>query len=358
MELSLAANIREYRKNHGLTQEQLADVMGVTTGAVYKWEAGLSVPELELIVKMAYFFDVSVDALLGCKPLDNRLDATVRRLKEYCVKADTQGVIEAESALGKYPNSFEVVYNSAELYYILGREGRDKAKLRRALELFELAFTMLPQNTDPDIGEKTIYRKMCAIYVLSGEPDKGAELMTDHNDGGIFSDAAGLTLAMFCGRCEEAEPYLTDAMCRWVLTLMNMVGGCIFVFRSREDWASARDMLIWSTELLTGLKNTGTVNVIDKVISEFLALLACAYMKLGSKEQALAVMQKAAETARRFDEDPEYSIYNIRFAGKAGNMRINDVLGTTAAESIENILGLLGDKETVSMWHRIREEGQ
>ena len=355
MELSLAANIRESRKKQSLTQEQLADVMGVTTGAVYKWEAGLSVPELELIVKLAYFFDVSVDALLGCKPIDIRLDATVRRLKEYCVKADPQGVIEAESALGKYPNSFEVVYNSAELYYILGREGRDEAKLRRALELFELAFTMLPQNTDPDIGEKTIYRKMCAIYVLSGEPDKGAALMMDHNDGGIFSDAAGLTLAMFCGRCEEAEPYLTDAMCRWVLTLMNMVGGCIFVFRSREDWASARDMLIWSIELLNGLKKAGAVNLIDKVISEFSAILACANIKLGNREQALADMQKAVETARRFDAQPEYSIYNIRFAGKAGNMRINDVLGTTAAQSIESILGLLGDKETLSMWRSISD---
>ena len=38
----LAENIRAFRKARSLTQEQLAEVLGVTTGAVYKWEARLS----------------------------------------------------------------------------------------------------------------------------------------------------------------------------------------------------------------------------------------------------------------------------------------------------------------------------
>ena len=55
MNMMLAENIRKFRKERSLTQEQLAEVLGVTTGAVYKWEAGLSVPELDLIVEMADF---------------------------------------------------------------------------------------------------------------------------------------------------------------------------------------------------------------------------------------------------------------------------------------------------------------
>ena len=38
----LAENIRAFRKQRGLTQEQLSEVLGVTVGAVYKWEAGVS----------------------------------------------------------------------------------------------------------------------------------------------------------------------------------------------------------------------------------------------------------------------------------------------------------------------------
>ena len=44
MQMMLAENIRRLRKERSLTQEQLSEVLGVTAGAVYKWEAGLSVP--------------------------------------------------------------------------------------------------------------------------------------------------------------------------------------------------------------------------------------------------------------------------------------------------------------------------
>lgn len=42
MQFRLAHNIRRFRKEKNLTQEQLAEIMGVTLGAVYKWEAGVS----------------------------------------------------------------------------------------------------------------------------------------------------------------------------------------------------------------------------------------------------------------------------------------------------------------------------
>ena len=65
METKLAENIRAFRKERQLTQEQLAEVLGVTTGAVYKWESKLSVPDVGLIIQMADFFDVSLDVLFG-----------------------------------------------------------------------------------------------------------------------------------------------------------------------------------------------------------------------------------------------------------------------------------------------------
>lgn len=55
MENKLAENIRTFRKQRALTQEQLAEVLGVTVGAVYKWEARLSQPELSTIMELADF---------------------------------------------------------------------------------------------------------------------------------------------------------------------------------------------------------------------------------------------------------------------------------------------------------------
>ena len=65
MNILLGENIRKLRKSQGLTQEQLAEVLGVTPGAVYKWEAKLSVPDINPILELARFFDTSVDVMMG-----------------------------------------------------------------------------------------------------------------------------------------------------------------------------------------------------------------------------------------------------------------------------------------------------
>lgn len=48
-----------------LTLERLAEALGVTAGAVYKWESGKAMPELGMLVEIAAFFETSVDALLN-----------------------------------------------------------------------------------------------------------------------------------------------------------------------------------------------------------------------------------------------------------------------------------------------------
>lgn len=65
MKLSLSANISKLRKEHAMTQEQLAEALGVTFASVSKWERGVATPELNLIAEMADLFEVSIDALIG-----------------------------------------------------------------------------------------------------------------------------------------------------------------------------------------------------------------------------------------------------------------------------------------------------
>ena len=64
MKVLLAQKLREFRKKQGLTQEQLAEAMGVTVGAVSKWESAASIPDLDKILKLSQLFDVSTDTLL------------------------------------------------------------------------------------------------------------------------------------------------------------------------------------------------------------------------------------------------------------------------------------------------------
>ena len=61
--MNLGTKIRELRKKKGLTQEQLANALGLSPQAVSKWEIEASYPDMTLIPVIASFFDVSLDAL-------------------------------------------------------------------------------------------------------------------------------------------------------------------------------------------------------------------------------------------------------------------------------------------------------
>lgn len=63
--------IFELRREKGLTQDALAEMLGVTAQAVSKWERGESMPETAMLPKLAEIFDVTIDSLFGTekKPL-------------------------------------------------------------------------------------------------------------------------------------------------------------------------------------------------------------------------------------------------------------------------------------------------
>lgn len=65
MKETLARNIHIYRKERGLTQEELARVLGLSFQAVSKWENGQSMPDLSLLPELSRTLQVSIDKLLG-----------------------------------------------------------------------------------------------------------------------------------------------------------------------------------------------------------------------------------------------------------------------------------------------------
>ncbi|MBQ1565774.1 MAG: helix-turn-helix transcriptional regulator [Clostridia bacterium] len=67
---TLGKRIAALRKEKGLTQEQLAEKVGVSAQAVSKWENDVSCPDITLLPLLADLFDVSVDELLGVKPVE------------------------------------------------------------------------------------------------------------------------------------------------------------------------------------------------------------------------------------------------------------------------------------------------
>ena len=65
MEMNIGNKIRELRKKKGITQEQLACALGVTSQAVSKWELGTGYPDISMLPVIAGYFGVSMDTLFN-----------------------------------------------------------------------------------------------------------------------------------------------------------------------------------------------------------------------------------------------------------------------------------------------------
>ncbi len=63
--MTLGERIQSYRKKNGLSQEQLAEALGVSRQAVSKWELNDAQPDLDKVLALARLFRVSTDTLLG-----------------------------------------------------------------------------------------------------------------------------------------------------------------------------------------------------------------------------------------------------------------------------------------------------
>ena len=84
-------NLKTLRKNKGFTQEELAARLNVVRQTVSKWEKGQSVPDSEMLVRLAEIFEVPVSQLLG-GPIEP--DAQPDALAEQLARINEQLVIK------------------------------------------------------------------------------------------------------------------------------------------------------------------------------------------------------------------------------------------------------------------------
>lgn len=78
--MTLGEKLSKLRREQNLTQEQLAEVLGVSRQAVSKWESGVAYPETEKLIRLAKLYDCSLDYLLLDKPREQSRAAVGNRI--------------------------------------------------------------------------------------------------------------------------------------------------------------------------------------------------------------------------------------------------------------------------------------
>lgn len=90
MKLTIGENIRNYRKKNDLTQETLAERLGVTCQSVSRWENGTTYPDIELLPAISEILAITVDKLIGMPQIEKekRAGEVFDELRRECMKRD------------------------------------------------------------------------------------------------------------------------------------------------------------------------------------------------------------------------------------------------------------------------------
>lgn len=109
-------NLKTLRKQHNLSQQKLADILHVSQQSVYKYENGITSPDIETLIRMADYFNTSIDYLVEYTDISHKIEP----VENYMLNAEELELLNNYRQLT--PSQKEVVQMVIKEYH----NGRSK----------------------------------------------------------------------------------------------------------------------------------------------------------------------------------------------------------------------------------------
>ncbi len=341
MQLNLSENIKKYRKEMGLTQEELAEAFGITIGAVSKWESGSTIPDIMTLIELADFFNISVDVLLGYSISSKSVKDIIEKINTLLKEAKyDEAISETDKALVRYPGNFRIVLESAKTYNVVTASYGYKKYLDKTIELYESSLRLISQNTDPDVDEFSI--RLCIAELKSqNSPEEALAEFKKINYMGI-ADINIARILMDLDRYDESMDRFTRVLVTILIkSLQYSSSMAIALIKTgkKSNFAEARDLIDWCIKLFEATTDKNT-SYLTKMLAVLLVLKGMVLSCLGDYENMRLCIDDAYKLAVKFDKSPANGIAGkIRFwhAEKDYNPTIYDELGPGAVQSIDSL---------------------
>lgn len=88
-------NLRLLRNQKDLSQQKLADILHISQQSVYKYENGLTAPDFQTLMRMADFFDTSIDYLIGYTDIPHKIEPVT----EHKLNPDEENLVRKYRSL-------------------------------------------------------------------------------------------------------------------------------------------------------------------------------------------------------------------------------------------------------------------
>ncbi len=285
--MNLGDVIREKRKSLSFTQSQLAEMLGVSTQAVSKWERGVGCPDVSLIVPLARILKVSTDTLLDYKDRYNELN---RKWLLTCCKYEGGSesiykLIEIdEQVLREYPDDFTFSYRRVVDKYRAALD-EENAQRRADLLLDSLGNALFALSKFPN--DDTLLCAIARIYSAREEHDLALEYAYKTKDP--------QSLLKFILKGDELRRHKQQLISK---KLMDLLG---------ELQCEDLDFLDAEERIIKVLVPDGNYVWLYDFLAMIYVYRARIHASAGNAEEALSELETAFSLAREKDKKKERS---------------------------------------------------
>lgn len=183
MKLNIGETIKRLRKEREITQEEFAEVRGVSCQSVSRWENENCYPDIELIPTIADFFGISTDRLLGVDEITEK--ENINKYLERFQKAISKGELDecisiAREGVKEYPNSYVLL---DKLMYALFASGDDDGNIpewKENMDKYDAEITTLGERMMkycPDLNIRlTATARLAFNHCLHGRKEIGKRI--------------------------------------------------------------------------------------------------------------------------------------------------------------------------------------
>lgn len=298
MTIYLGENIKRLRRERNLTQETLAEFLGVTFQSISNWERGESYPDITIIPEIAGFFKVSIEDLLGVNKAEDEAEI-IKELEAYDNLTDKDTKKELIVNLkNKYPNDFRVLLRYMTSLVHFNEQTPDN--VAKIISIYE----NIKQNCNNDKIRISAKRHIVMLY---------RELLDDENSGISFAQCEEIIKEMprmrdgqemFCFYYPDDYPNRNEIIMDTLeeqFLLLNTIYSNYFYYN--DDFSNEWIISAYKNELdfFDFVYDDGNYGKMWRTVIYIYGLLGVRYSQLGDFENAIINFTYMCELAKKFD---------------------------------------------------------
>ncbi len=301
--MSIGTTIKRLRRERSITQEQLAEYLGISTGAVSQWECDRTAPDITQLPLLANIFNVSADELLEIdgKKKDEIIQMFLDKYDEFSNKGDLMSKFDLTKEMyRKYPNDYHVIEKYIlELFNDPNYPEEPLGEAVHKNELYKLCDNVLEHCTIQKI-RYTAADIISVLYINDGLIDKAKEMYEQFPES-IYDTVSELYEQMYC-RCDNNK-YIEFVKKNLRYTTEHLVNKIrnfgTFVAQNADEKICAYQKCLALIDLVY---DDGDYGFACYYIGHINCLLAKVYYNLKKLDTAAFYLEKGLHFSKLYDE--------------------------------------------------------